>query len=464
MIRTTAKTKLAIATICLMLALNLSLGFLPSQANGKTAIQKDGRNVSKNLELFEQRGPNGDVVARLRVSPAASPDRFEFNLEDLQTRGQSVGTVEIRSNTLKVRFTDVESKTNLGMDARPDPKTPGRVWISLTHNKKRFETSIDGQRSSTISSRIGELVKQGKQEEAKRLLPEFHETIARGEEYSAFIKRIETSASFGILHTVVSLKGTLAAKETRNKTAVDAIRLAASMLAPGAARAAVASKAADRIRQQQAPRVIKAGYSISPSTRPVAVNVALHQEGLCNFYCPSLFLSALAGCYFEWSVCRAFFPDVDWWLCDSSLFACIDFAVLLLQWCEGAYCHAHPSPPSNPSADGNDMQPDEALYSGQSITSSNGQYTFIMQGDGNLVLYRNSDGAPLWNSGTWGNPGSYCILYADGELGIKTPDGSLIWYLPFMNSPGSYLIVQDDGNVVIYRPDGGVVWATNTSQ
>ena len=92
--------------------------------------------------------------------------------------------------------------------------------------------------------------------------------------------------------------------------------------------------------------------------------------------------------------------------------------------------------------------------------------------DSRIIFFKDrvgQHGEQLWSRFAGGQFSSEycerdCILYADGELGIKTPDGSLIWYLPFMNSPGSYLIVQDDGNVVIYRPDGGVVWATNTSQ
>ena len=55
-----------------------------------------------------------------------------------------------------------------------------------------------------------------------------------------------------------------------------------------------------------------------------------------------------------------------------------------------------------------------------------------MQGDGNLVVYRPGP-QPVWDSGTWGQP-------------------------------GNHLVVQDDGTLVVYHPDGTPAWATNTVQ
>ena len=106
------------------------------------------------------------------------------------------------------------------------------------------------------------------------------------------------------------------------------------------------------------------------------------------------------------------------------------------------------------------MQPDEVLNPGQAITSADGQYVFVYQGDGNLVLYRG--GTPLWASGTDGSTIGVCIMQGDGNLVIYTPGGQAIWSSGTWQHPGSGLVVQDDGNVVIYRPDGRPVWATNT--
>jgi hypothetical protein len=118
--------------------------------------------------------------------------------------------------------------------------------------------------------------------------------------------------------------------------------------------------------------------------------------------------------------------------------------------------------PTGPVAQGDDMQPGETLSPGESITSANGRYRFIYQGDGNLVLY--VGGAPLWASGTDGGPVGICIMQSDGNLVIYAPGSQPIWSTDTWQHPGSRLVVQDDGNVVIYRPDGSPVWATNTVQ
>src|SRR3972149_1145678 len=110
------------------------------------------------------------------------------------------------------------------------------------------------------------------------------------------------------------------------------------------------------------------------------------------------------------------------------------------------------------------MQPGEVLNPGQSITSANGQYTFVYQSDGNLVLYRNHDGKALWNSGTNGKPAQVCVMQTDGNLVIYGPDGEYIWDTSTSGNPGSWLVVQDDGNVVIYRPDNTSIWNTGTMQ
>lgn len=121
------------------------------------------------------------------------------------------------------------------------------------------------------------------------------------------------------------------------------------------------------------------------------------------------------------------------------------------------------SVPAGPPAQGDDMQPAEVLNPDQSITSPNGNYTFVYQGDGNLVLYRNRDGKALWASNTYGRPAEVCIMQGDGNLVIYGPDGEYIWDTATHGHPGSHLVVQDDGNVVIYDPAGTPIWATNTN-
>ncbi|MEZ0469406.1 hypothetical protein [Luteimonas salinilitoris] len=50
------------------------------------------------------------------------------------------------------------------------------------------------------------------------------------------------------------------------------------------------------------------------------------------------------------------------------------------------------------------MLPEEVLVRGDRMFSENGQYRLDFQSDGNLVLYRTSNGVALWSSNTHGTP------------------------------------------------------------
>lgn len=134
-----------------------------------------------------------------------------------------------------------------------------------------------------------------------------------------------------------------------------------------------------------------------------------------------------------------------------------------IQVWERAESHKAPFFPTGSAAQGGDMQPNEVLNPGQLIKSANGEYTFVYQNDGNLVLYQ-KDGTPLWASDTYGSSPGVCIMQSDGNLVIYDANGKPIWSSDTWLSPGSGLVVQDDGNVVIYQPDGTLIWATNTVQ
>ncbi|MFJ1752284.1 glycoside hydrolase domain-containing protein [Kitasatospora sp. NPDC088134] len=116
-----------------------------------------------------------------------------------------------------------------------------------------------------------------------------------------------------------------------------------------------------------------------------------------------------------------------------------------------------------------------ALGGGQRLTGN--QWTqsattrLVMQADGNLVLYRRSDGGVLWSSNTWGNPGAYAVMQPDGNLVVyragRSDPGGALWSTNTWGNSGAYALLQDDANFVIYRQNGGpsvggALWATNT--
>jgi hypothetical protein len=100
----------------------------------------------------------------------------------------------------------------------------------------------------------------------------------------------------------------------------------------------------------------------------------------------------------------------------------------------------------------------ERLNPGEQLTSDNGRYVLVMQGDGNLVEY--DAGHPVWASGT-NVPSSDFEAQADGNFVIYAPGHVAVWATG-TNHSGSVLTIQDDRNIVIYAPGHIAVWASNT--
>ena len=103
----------------------------------------------------------------------------------------------------------------------------------------------------------------------------------------------------------------------------------------------------------------------------------------------------------------------------------------------------------------------QRVPSGGALVSDSGAYRFVMQGDGNLVLYGPPGGA-LWASRT-SVPGTSLVMQTDGNLVAYAPDGRPVWYTGTGGSGATRLVMQSDGNAVLYRPDNRAVWATGTS-
>ena len=108
------------------------------------------------------------------------------------------------------------------------------------------------------------------------------------------------------------------------------------------------------------------------------------------------------------------------------------------------------------------LNPNDDLAIIGSLTSQDGRFTLVMQGDGNLVLYR-SGGKARWATGTDGKSVSRAIMQGDGNFVMYGPGGTYIWDSATDRHPGAWLVVQNDGNVVIYDPAGNPLWATNTN-
>jgi hypothetical protein len=100
------------------------------------------------------------------------------------------------------------------------------------------------------------------------------------------------------------------------------------------------------------------------------------------------------------------------------------------------------------------------LSVGQKITSANGCYSLVLQGDLNLVLYRNTDGYVPWASWTQGNAYNYSaklVVQSDGNLVLYNGYGAVPWMTNTPTGWGRQLIMQNDGNLVLYT-DRVLVW------
>jgi hypothetical protein len=80
----------------------------------------------------------------------------------------------------------------------------------------------------------------------------------------------------------------------------------------------------------------------------------------------------------------------------------------------------------------------------------------VYQHDGNLVLYRVSNGAALWASMTF-QPGQVA-MQGDGNLVIYSANWTPLWWSGTAGYAGAYLAVQGDSNLVVYDYYGHPIW------
>lgn len=102
------------------------------------------------------------------------------------------------------------------------------------------------------------------------------------------------------------------------------------------------------------------------------------------------------------------------------------------------------------------------LSPGSSVKSNNQCVSLNAQADGNLVLYKQSNGQALWHTATYGRNVKQTIFQTDGNLVIYNTSNQPVWASNTDRRGATQLIVQDDGNVVMYNAKNQPIWATNT--
>lgn len=111
------------------------------------------------------------------------------------------------------------------------------------------------------------------------------------------------------------------------------------------------------------------------------------------------------------------------------------------------------------AACGDTLATSRVLRRNMHLKSSDGRYTFWLQGDGNLVLYGPS-GRAIWANNRFTT--DFLIMQGDGNLVGYTNSGAPTWNTRTNGRGGNRFVVQSDGNLVIYS-NTAAVWASKTA-
>ena len=113
---------------------------------------------------------------------------------------------------------------------------------------------------------------------------------------------------------------------------------------------------------------------------------------------------------------------------------------------------------------GNTLKTNQSLAVNQYLRSTNKAYKLVMQGDGNLALYREPS-TYIW--GTGATAGRRAVIQGDGNLCLYTAAGAGAWCNYSNGAVGEYyLMLRDSGNIEIYRGTptnsgaSALVWTT----
>jgi len=106
----------------------------------------------------------------------------------------------------------------------------------------------------------------------------------------------------------------------------------------------------------------------------------------------------------------------------------------------------------------------ETLKTNESVSSCDGRFHLVMQGDGNLVLYQGVSGqtmTPLWYTSTYGS-NFFAVMQTDGNFVLYNASYTPLWSSGTWTYPGATFAVQNDGNLVVYS-NTTPLWASGTA-
>ncbi|MFD0262354.1 hypothetical protein ACFVH7_29305 [Kitasatospora indigofera] len=97
------------------------------------------------------------------------------------------------------------------------------------------------------------------------------------------------------------------------------------------------------------------------------------------------------------------------------------------------------------------------LHRNQAWYSPNGHVQLAVQGDGNVVLYR--DSTPLWVARGAMPNGDILAMQGDGNLVVYAADSTPLWWSGTGGHPGAELTVYNEGAIAV-ELNGRILWTS----
>lgn len=104
-----------------------------------------------------------------------------------------------------------------------------------------------------------------------------------------------------------------------------------------------------------------------------------------------------------------------------------------------------------------------------SLSSASGAFLLLNQDDGDVVIYRDQDGTPVWRTGTQledeltGLYSNRLVLHSSGDLVLFAPTGTQLWNSGTRGRDVQRAVLTDEGRLTLVGPDGGEVWSSELS-
>ncbi len=115
----------------------------------------------------------------------------------------------------------------------------------------------------------------------------------------------------------------------------------------------------------------------------------------------------------------------------------------------------------NRNGDNDRLNAGTRIIRGQSIPSADHKIKLSLDNNGELALIVVATNEILWSAMTMGSDAAFAIMQDDGNLVVYNNSQKPLWASNTYGHAGAYLVLQSDGNLVIYQ-NNMALWSTGT--